>query len=144
MGFNVKKGSENAQGPMEALPMGRYPIRVTDAEFGTSGNGNPKIDVTFVVISGDYKNRKLWNTFTLTEKAIVFLGSFLKACGSDLIESEDIEGPALASALVGLACTAYTEPSKTPAGNPKNELKNWAKLEGSESPDSEVDAFNFD
>ena len=141
MGFNVKKGSENSSGPMEALPTGRYPIRVTDAVFGTSDNNNPKIDVTFTVISGEYKNRKLWNTFTLTEKAFVFLGSFLKACNSDLVENEDIEGDAIAAGLIGLTCTAYTEPSKTPAGNPKNELKNWAKLDTSDTPNEDV--FDF-
>ena len=135
MGYNLKATGE-ASGDFEALPMNRYNLKVEAAEFTKASTGNDMIATTFVVTEGEFKNRKLWNNFTLTPAAMVFLFQFLKAAGSDLIDKEDISGSEIANAMVGMEVSAYTEPSKTNAGNPRNVLTQWKPATNTDSGDS--------
>lgn len=133
MGFNLKETGENAGGDFEVLPLDRYNLRVEEAQLKKATTGNDMIATTFVITEGDFKNRKLWNNFTLTPKAMVFLYNFLKAGKSDLIDKEDVETDEILKAMVGLEVSAYAEPGLTPAGNPKNTLSKWQAIEGSSS-----------
>jgi len=131
MGFNFKETGENAGGDFDALPMNRYKLRVEEVELKKASTGNEMIATTFVVTEGDFKNRKLWNNFTLTPKAMVFLYSFLKAAKSDLITNENVETDEIVKAMPGMEVTAYTEPDVTPSGNPKNTLSKWQPISDS-------------
>jgi len=125
MGLNFKKTGEEATTSFEALPMGRYNLKVEDATMTSASTGSKMIVTTFVVTDGDYKNRKAWNNFSLMPKAMVFIYQFLKAAGSNLITEDDVEPADLAKVMIGMEVSAYTEPGVTPAGNPKNTLTQW-------------------
>ena len=129
MGINFKKIGEESAKSFEALPLGRYNLKVEEAELTKASTGSDMIAVTFVVTEGDYKNRKAWNNFSLVPKAMVFVHQFLKAAGSDLIDQEDVTPNDLANAMVGMEVSAYTEPGQTPSGNPKNTLSQWRAVD---------------
>jgi len=106
MGINLKKTGEDSQNTdFQPLPEGRYNVKITAAEVGLTKNKNDMITVTFDVIEGKYTNRKLWSNFTLTDKAVVYVYSLLKALDSDLIDEEDVEPSDIAKALVGGTCS---------------------------------------
>ena len=133
MGFNLKQAGETAaesSGEFKALPEGRYNIVAEAAENGTSQNGNDTIKVTFNVLDAPYTRRKVWNTFTLTPKAMVFVGAFLNAGGAtELLKNEDISKEDLAKGMVGLRANVWTEPGVNGSGNPKNDLKSWKAVD---------------
>jgi hypothetical protein len=139
MGYNLKKAADNdSSGDFQALPAGRYTLQVEDADVQSSSTGKPMIAVTFTVVSGEFANRKLWHNFTITEKALPFLTRFLKACGSNIIEEEDVEAYAIAQDMLKKVVTAYTEPGKTINGNPKNDLKNWKSVKEASGLDDDT------
>ena len=124
----IGKQSNNNDG-FDALPEGRYNLVVEAAEQKIAKSSQrPMIEVTFRVIDGKYKNRKLWHNFSLTEKAAIFLYNFLKATGSSLIDEEDVNTKTIIEHITGRYVTAWTQPGKTPSGAPKNELKNWGPI----------------
>ena len=131
MGVNFKEVGENSQNTdFQPLPEDRYNVKITAAEVGTTKNDNEMITVTFDVIEGKYTNRKLWSNFTLTEKAFVYLYSLLKAIGSDLISSEDVETAEIAKELVGGQCSVMANiESNTQTGKPRNTVSNYKSVE---------------
>jgi len=49
-----------------ALPVGKYPVVVTESEVKATKNGNGSyLDCTLEVIEGDFKGRKLWAKFNV-------------------------------------------------------------------------------
>lgn len=146
--MNLKAiGASNTGGDFDALPEGRYQIEVEEAKLGKSREKQtPCIDVTFRVISGQYENRKLWNSFYLTEKSYFMLYNFLKAAGSALIDEEDVSEEVIANAMVGMRVSAWTQPGKTPSGNPKNDLSKWSAIKTDDDAGHSVSgggAFDF-
>ncbi len=131
MGVNFKKVGENAGNTdFQPLPEDRYNVKITAAVVGATKNNNEMITVTFDVVEGKYTNRKLWSNFTLTEKAFVYLFSLLKAIGSDLIDSEDVETDDIAKALVGGQCSVMASiESNTQTGKPRNTVSSFKSLE---------------
>lgn len=123
-GLNFKKAGEES-GQFESLPEERYELKVTNAELKTASTGTEMIATTFEVVSGKYKNRKLWNNFTLTPKSLVFLHQFLKKAGSKIIDQEDASAEAVIAEMVGMRVSAMATPAKTNQGNPTNTLSNW-------------------
>jgi hypothetical protein len=135
MGINFKEVGETQRSGdgFEPLPEGRYNLVVENAELTTASTGNEMIKTTFHVTDGIFINRKLWSNFVLTPKAYGFLFGFLRAAGSDLVTKEDVEPNEIADGLVGLKVSAYTEPGKTPNGNPTNPISKYKGIiEGEE------------
>lgn len=135
MGLDFKTTGEKANTEFAALPLGRYNLRVEDAELTTASTGNQMITTTFVVMDGDFKNRKLWNNFTLTPKALIFLHQFLKAAGSNFLDQDDVQPEEVAKEMFGMEVSAYTEPGVTNTGNPNNKLSQWKEVSGKTSSD---------
>jgi hypothetical protein len=52
----------------ELLPKGKYPCMIDACEVKTAKSGGTYLNVRFSVISGDYKNRKIFAMYTLTNK----------------------------------------------------------------------------
>lgn len=135
--YNLKAVSDLKNTSFEALPADRYVLEVLDATVEPTSTGTEMIKVTFVVTQGLYKNRKLWHNFPLSEKSLPFLTKFLKECGSNIVEEEDVSSSVIAQAIIGKKVTAYTEPGRTPNNKPKNDLKNWTSVAGYVTPDND-------
>ena len=102
----MKKTGEESNTGFDALPEERYNVRVTEAKMETASTGTEMIVTEFEVLDKQFKNRKLWNNFTLTDKSMVYLYAFLKGAESELIDSEDIEASDIVAAMAA--------PSKKP------------------------------
>lgn len=129
---NLKVAADNTkERDFKALPMGRYNLLLEEAEVVPDRNNNPMIKSQFTVLDeGPYHNRKLWHNFTLGDKALPILVSFLrKANLGSLLLTENIKYEELAFKMEGAMVSAYTEPGETPKGNPKNELKAWQECD---------------
>jgi hypothetical protein len=137
MALNLKKAkkqSNNNDKEFKPLQEGRYPFVVEAGEVGEFKTGTPKIEFTFRCESDDYKNRKLWHSFALTESAHVYLIRFLEALGlEELTEQESVSEQQIIKAAVGKKVTAYAEITTGNNGKQYNNLKNFAKVEGGSS-----------
>jgi len=130
-GINFKKIGEDAGNTdFQPLPEGRYNVKITAAEVGTSKSGKDMITTTFDVIEGKYTNRKLWSNFTLTDKAYVYIYTLLKAIGSDLIDEENVTPKQIASALIGGKCSVMASvENNTQSGKPRNTVGLFKSLD---------------
>jgi hypothetical protein len=51
------------------LPPGKYIAHLVDKAFDTSSRGTPGVKLTFAVVEGEHKGRKLWYDIWLTDAA---------------------------------------------------------------------------
>jgi hypothetical protein len=128
MGINFKDVGQNSGGDFTPLPENRYNVKVEKAEVKTASTGTTMISAEFVITDGDFKGRKLWNNFTLTPKAYVYLYNFLKSAGSNMISNEDVDENKVASDMIGLTASAFVEPRTTTNGNPTNVMGKFSKV----------------
>lgn len=137
MALNLKKAKTESKSDKEFknLAEGRYPFVVEAGEVGEFRTGTPKIEFTFRCESDDYKNRKLWHSFALTESAHVYLIRFLEALGlEELTEQESVSEQQIIKAAIGKKVTAYVEITTANNGKQYNNLKNFSKVDDSASP----------
>lgn len=67
---------------MDMLPEGQYRAMVKETKAGTSGTGNDKVDLTFVITEeGPYEGWNQWYTITSSYKARHFTRRALVALG---------------------------------------------------------------
>jgi hypothetical protein len=85
-------------GDMLPLPRGTYRCRVTDGELVTSKSGTPGYSLTFVVVDGEHKGRRLWHTAWLTPAALPMTKRDLAKLG--VLSLDALENPLPA----GLVC----------------------------------------
>src|SRR5262245_58774243 len=52
------------------LPRGEYLARVVEGKLGHAQTGTPGYQLTFEVLEGDYKGRRIWHDLWLTEAAL--------------------------------------------------------------------------
>tara|TARA_Y100000593_G_scaffold85663_1_gene163047 strand:- start:167 stop:577 length:411 start_codon:yes stop_codon:yes gene_type:complete len=128
MGINFKDIGQNSGGDFTPLPENRYNVKVEKAEVKKASTGTTMISTEFVITDGDFKGRKLWNNFTLTPKAYVYLYNFLKSAGSDMISNEDVDENQVAADMVGLTASAFVEPRTTTNGNPTNVMGKFSTV----------------
>lgn len=136
MALNLKKAKTESKSDKEFKPLaeGRYPFVVEAGEVGEFSTGTPKIEFTFRCEADDYKNRKLWHSFALTESAHVYLIRFLEALGlEELTEKESVSEQQIIKAAIGKKATAYAEITTANNGKQYNNLKNFKKVEGEAS-----------
>lgn len=55
-------------GNFEVLPEGTYIFRIDDVTDNISKNGDPMINVRFIVVDGDYAGRKIWDNIIIPEQ----------------------------------------------------------------------------
>jgi hypothetical protein len=121
MGFNLKKAdSGNSFAP---IPADTYFFRVDKAEMTVSQQNNPMISLQLAVEAGTHKGRIVFDQLVLAENNLWKIKSILEAIGSDLINSENVEGGEIADALRGKTLNAKITISNGTNGNPKNNVK---------------------
>ena len=131
MGINFKNIGENSGGSFEALPEDRYNVVVEKADLRTASTGTQMISAQFAVTDGQYKGRKLWNNFTLTPKAYVYLYNFLKAAGSKTIDADDVDETEVAGQMLGLTASVFVEIKNNNQGNAVNVMSRFSGLDSS-------------
>jgi len=141
MGINFKDIGQNTGGDFSPLPENRYNVKVEKAEVKTASTGTKMISAEFVVTEGDFKGRKLWNNFTLTPKAYVYLYNFLKSAGSNMINNEDIDENQVASDMVGLSASAFVETRTTTNGNPANVMGKFSGIDATSATGANENLF---
>lgn len=141
MGINFKDIGQNTGGDFSPLPENRYNVKVEKAEVKKASTGTTMISAEFVVIDGDFKGRKLWNNFTLTPKAYVYLYNFLKAAGSKMISNEDVDEDQVASDMVGLSASTYVETRTTTNGNPANVMGKFSGMDATAATGADANLF---
>ncbi len=141
MGINFKDIGQNSGGDFSPLPENRYNVKVEKAEVKKASTGTTMISTEFVVTDGDFKGRKLWNNFTLTPKAYVYLYNFLKSAGSNMISNEDIDENQVASDMLGLTASAFVETKTTINGNPSNVMGKFSGLDATAATGKNAELF---
>lgn len=132
--LNLKKVKETAgDGTYAPITEGRYDLVVDQVQKGESQNGNAKLDVTFTVLGPSFANRKVWATFSLVEKAQIYLVRFIEALGLDDLIAEEADVDTIARTMVGKKVNALIEPEVTNNGNPRSNVSNYIEYSGDEA-----------
>jgi len=67
------------------VPAGDYKVTVIDVKSDNAkSSGNPVIKVEFEIDEGEYQGQKLFNTYSLSEKALGRIKALMVACGASL------------------------------------------------------------
>lgn len=136
MGLNLKKAKENSNSDSkEFTPIseGRHVYTIEAGEEKESKNDNPMLEFTFRCESPEFKNRKVWQNFVLTENAQIYLIRFLEALGlKEITEKESVTEEEIIQNAVGRKVSAYTE-IQTYNGKSYNNLKNFTEVKDSEA-----------
>lgn len=127
MGFNFKEASENmGDGDFSPITEGRYTLKVETATIGKAKTGTTMLNTQLVITDGDFKNRKVWKSFSLDKpKAMRFVVDFLKALGSDIWQQDDVSNDALVADVLGKHVSAWLVPGTTNNGNPTTEASKF-------------------
>ena len=64
LNFNAETVEPNA--PFEPIPAGVYVAQITDSEIKESKAGHEYLALTFEVLDGEFKGRKLWDNLNLS------------------------------------------------------------------------------
>jgi hypothetical protein len=106
--FEIAEDLSNVQefagdgGGGPALPPGEFVFDVVHLVQGTSKTNNPKIEVTFEVVEGEYQGTRLTNNYSLQPQAIGRLKKLMVACGAQLdkIRSNELLGARIRASVV--------------------------------------------
>ncbi|MBC8550149.1 MAG: DUF669 domain-containing protein [Candidatus Brocadiales bacterium] len=115
-----------ADNEFDALPEDRYTVEVVEAKMGESKAGNQKITCQFKVTEGDYENRRLFNDFSLVQKAWFNLKNYFTAAGVDI--SGEIDFDDLPGLLKGTKTSVWVTQEEY-NGKPQNRLNQWTSLD---------------
>lgn len=144
MAFKLNKSSSSKSDKKDfpLLPDGEYPLEIEKTRGYKAKTGTKMMEVTFNVMQGEFKNRKIWRHFPLTEKAMVFVGNLLEATGSDLVDKGEFEAKELLADLKGSKVMGYVTSEELQKG-PVNIVKGF-KPYAQESPEPEASASEPD
>lgn len=111
---------------LDPVPEGWYTAKITDAEEGKSGSGNPKITYTCEIIEGEYTGRKFFDILSFHPDAMFRTAGVLRKLGWD----KDFAGEMNAADLVGLVANfrlgieeARTDETSGEEYNARNKVK---------------------
>ena len=139
MGLNLKDKKANMKtGEYAPIPDARYELKVSETKIKTASTGKVMVATTFDIISGKFSGRKIWNNFVMTDASAGFLVSFLSACGSELINSEDVTPEMIAKDIKGKTVSAWAETAKGTNGKPQTSIAKWKAIEGGASGGADV------
>lgn len=138
----------------DPLPPAKYELIVTSAKFKKSKNkGTPSVNCEFQVVSGEYKNRKLWNDFWLTPKAAGMLASFLAIANVRIngkrIHNDNLndhEAATFLSSIVGCKVIGKVKIEVDPNGQyePKNKISGFDVHPSNPEPPTSTNAIEVD
>lgn len=75
--FNIL-GVDAATPNYDPVPRGRYRVVIANATYGDSQAGNPKINIDYEIVGGEFEGKHLFDNLTLTEAALPFLRAKLE------------------------------------------------------------------
>ena len=129
--FNFKKAKE--ENTLSAVPANRYIVKMTQVEQRKSKNTDtPMLSIEFTILTGEYKNRKLWHRISLnTDKSAIFLLNLLTAVNSPLVESDNVTIEQICNELKDKVCSVYAD-VKLFEGKQINETKSICALSDEE------------
>ena len=76
-------------GSFELIPVGEYQAMIDDSWLDMTKTP-PRLSLTYKIVDGEFKNRKLWANYTLSGQGFGFLKKDLKTLGADY---SNVEGP---------------------------------------------------
>jgi hypothetical protein len=87
---------------LEPIPNGAYEAEIVYAQEGMSKSANPKIDLRWKVLTGEYMGRQVFDTMAFHPNALFRVKNTLKSLGWDISKpgAQEISG----ADLVGLQC----------------------------------------
>jgi hypothetical protein len=88
--------------PAPSLPPGEYVLDLVNLVQGTSKTNNPKIEVTFEVVEGEYAGQKITNNYSMQQQALGRWKKLALACGAQLtkIVSAEFIGARIRASVV--------------------------------------------
>lgn len=115
---------------------GQHIVKLIEASEGESEAGNAKIDAVFQVVKGNCKGAKLYDNFTLTEKALWKLQEYLEAIGINATGKVVID----TDKYIGKICIADVKHEEY-NGKVRAKIQEFIKLEASkkDEPDDDED-----
>lgn len=118
---------------LDPIPEGVYSVEVVEATEGVSQSGNPKIDVRYKVLDGEYEGRILFEVLSFHPNALWRAKKTLQNLGfpadfNGEIDCEDLIGR-LASALVVIEPSSGTDPDTGEPYPDRNRIKKLSPLE---------------
>ena len=101
MGWNFKSAASDMPDGFEPVEEGRYTLKIEDAGITKASTGTTMLQVTMVIDDDSaFKNRKVWKSFALDKpKSQRFVIQFLKACGTDIWEKDNVSDDDLTNAV---------------------------------------------
>lgn len=113
-------------GDFEPIPAGDYTLEIEEVKEQVSKAGNQMLNITFSVIDeGEYKGRKIFEHYVLTEKALWRLKELFIALGKDVdgVVSFDPQE------LVGEIFIGNVIIEESEGYEPRNRLKKHKKID---------------
>ena len=144
--FNMNEQQSGGSGDFDPIPRGRYPVRCVDANQTMSNNGNDMVDATFEITGDKYANRKIWDKFVWTEKAMWKVKQALDAGKSTLTDSDELSIERFVQELNGgMEFSALIEidtyPGKDGESKKKNIMKNLQAIDEADAPKATSNLF---
>lgn len=62
------KAADNRGEPMDPVPAGTYECVISDTEFRDTSSGGKMLRITYTILSGEQKGRKIWQGLNLRNK----------------------------------------------------------------------------
>jgi len=96
---------------LEPIPNGSYDAEIVFAQEGVSKNDNPKIDLRWKVLAGEFAGRQVFDTLTFTQNSMYRVKNTLKALGF----APAFKGEVVGGDLIGMQATIVvsTDPGST-------------------------------
>lgn len=98
---DVREFSGDGGGGPE-LPPGEYVLDLIHLEQGMSKTNNPKIEVTFEVVEGEFAGKRITNNYSMQQKALGRWKKLAIACGAQItkIISSEFLGARIRATIV--------------------------------------------
>lgn len=83
---DIKEAQENGGGDYKEVPHGEYEVSIEKMELVESKKGDPMVSIWFNVVSGDYRNSKIFYNQVITKGFQIHLvNELLRSLESDLV-----------------------------------------------------------
>jgi hypothetical protein len=140
--YNLKQGKSS----FEPIPDGRYLLKVDGVSVSPHTKDNKdghRFEVTFTVIDGEFKGRKVWDNIYLpwvTWK----MYTLLEAGESPEASDENATPESIAAALTGLEVSAYLTTVMGTNDKPRTNVSEYKNKNVAAELASDGDGMNFD
>ena len=110
----------------DPIPAGKYPAVIADSEMKPTKNGNGQyLELTFEIIEGDYRGRKVWARLNLENQNAQAV-QIARADLSAICRAVNVTQPRDSVELHNLPLTITVRCRKSPEGEISNEIKGYA------------------